>query len=110
MSTHRLVTLAAVALVLSAPSLASASSLWHTATGEASDSFHPDHIKNTRTRAEVLQELDDARKDGSLRFLQLALPVPVRSSGPGKTRAEVQREVLNISAGERLQWQGIYGY
>ncbi len=108
MRTHRLVTLAAVALVLSAPGLVSATSLWHTASGEASDSFHPDHIKSTKTRAEVVKELDDARKDGSLRFLQLALPVPVKSPGPGKTRAEVQRELLNITTEERRQWQMIY--
>ena len=105
MCTHRLVTLAAAALVLSAPGLASATSLWHDANGEVGATFHPDHIKSTKTRTEVLQELDAARKDGSLWYLQQGLPVPTKADGLGRTRAEVQREVLDMTAEERRQWQ-----
>lgn len=109
MSTHPLITLATAALVLSAPGLAAATSFWHDAPGEAGATFHPDHIKSTKTRAEVLQELDAARKDGSLWYLQRGLLVPVAATGPGRTRAEVQREVLNMTVEERRQWQMIGG-
>ena len=107
MTTKCLFSLAAAALVLSAPGLASATSLWHDGPGEAGATYHPDHIKSTKTRAEVLQELDAARKDGSLWYLQRGLPIPEKSTGPGKTRAEVQREVLNMTPEERRQWQMI---
>ncbi len=105
MTTNRLVTMAAAALVLSAPGFASATSLWHDAPGEAGGTFHPDHIKSSKTRAETRQELDAARKDGSFWYLQRGLPVPERSAAPGRTRAEVQREVLSMTAEERRQWQ-----
>ena len=88
MRTHRLVTLAAVALVLSAPGLVSATSLWHTASGEASDSFHPDHIKSTKTRAQVMAEVEAARKDGTLAILQRGAPLPIKSSEAPKTRQD----------------------
>lgn len=104
MSTIRLVTLAAAILVLS-PGLVSATSLWHAAPGEEGATFHPDHIKSTKTRAEVLKELDAARKDGSLWYLQQGLPVPTKAIGPGRTRAEVQREVLDMTIEERRQRQ-----
>ena len=40
--------------------------------------------------------LEAARKDGSLWYLQRGLPVPVKNAGPGRTREEVQKEVLNL--------------
>ena len=103
MGTHRLVTLTAAALVASASGLASATSLWHVANGEAGVTIQPDHIKSTRTRADVVQELDTARKDGSLWYFQRGLPAPEKLTDPGKTRAEMQRELLDMPAKERAQ-------
>lgn len=87
----------------------SAISPWHDAPGEAGATFHPNHFKSNKTRADVLQELEAARKDGSLWYLQRGLPIPEKPIGPGKTRAEVQREVLNMTPDERRQWQMLGG-
>lgn len=100
---------AIIAFALTSPMVVSATSLWHDAPGEEGATFHPDHFKSTKTRADVLQELEVARKDGSLWYLQRGLPIPEKSTGPGKTRAEVQREVLNMTPDERRQWQMVGG-
>ena len=98
-------TVAALAVLLAVPGLVFATSLWHASNGEAGATFHPDHVKSTRIRAEVLQELDAARRDGTLWYLQRGLPVPVKNAGPGRTREAVQREVANLSVEERRQLQ-----
>lgn len=66
MSIFKALTLSAIAVALAAPGLASATALWHKSNSEAGATFQPDHIKSARTRAEVIQELEAARKDGSL--------------------------------------------
>ncbi len=109
MSIFKALTLVAVAAASAAPGLASATALWHESNGEAGATFHPDHIKSTRTRAEVMQELEAARKDGSLWYLNRGLPVPVKNAGPGRTREEVRNEVLNLTVEERRQLQMIGG-
>ena len=105
MNIPKTLTVAALTVVLAAPGLVFATSLWHESNGEAGATFHPDHVKSTRTRAEVLQELEAARRDGTLWYLQRGLPVPVKYAGPGRTREEVQREVLNLTVEERRQLQ-----
>lgn len=109
MNIHKTLTIAAMAAVLAIPGLVSATSLWHESNGEGGATFHPDHIKSTKTRAEVLQELEAARKDGSLWYLNRGLPVPVKNAGPGRTRDEVQKEVLELTVEERRQLQMIGG-
>jgi hypothetical protein len=109
MNIHKALTFSAIAVVLAIPGFVSATSLWHDAGGEAGSTFHPDHVKSTKTRADVLQELEAARKDGSLWYLQRGLPVPVKNAGPGRTREEVRNEVLNLTAEERRQLQMIGG-
>ena len=109
MNIHKTLTVSALAVLLVTPGLVSATSLWHESNGEGGATFHPDHIKSTKTRAEGLQELEAARKDGSLWYLQRGLPVPVKNAGPGRTREEVQKEVLNLSVEERRQLQMIGG-
>lgn len=109
MNIHKALTVSAVALVLAIPGFVSATSLWHDAGGEAGATFHPDHIKSTKTRADVLQELESARKDGSFWYLQRGFPVPVKSTGPGRTRDEVRNEVLNLTVDERRAFQMIGG-
>lgn len=105
MNIPKALTFSAIAVVLAVPGFASATSLWHDAGGEAGATFHPDHIKSTKTRADVVQELEAARRDGSLWYLERGLPVPAKSIGPGRTREEVRNEVLNLSAEERRQIQ-----
>lgn len=103
MSIFKALTLSAIAVALAAPGLASATALWHESNGEAGTTLHPDHIKSTGTRAEVIQQLEVARRDGSLWYLNRSLPVPVKNPGPGRTRGEVRKEVLNLTVEERRQ-------
>lgn len=105
----KLLRLPVIVVVLAVPGLASATALWHESNGEAGATFHPDHIKSTRTRAEAMQELEAARKDGSLWFLNHGLPVPVKNAGPGRKREEVRNEMLNLTVEERRQLQMMGG-
>lgn len=97
------------AAILAAPTAALADSLWHPANNEAGFTFHPDHSTSTKTRAEVLKELEQAKADGSYYYLQQGLPVPSRNTGPGKTRQEVVNELLNMSPEERARMDELYG-
>jgi len=108
MNIHKALIASALAVVLATPGLGSATSLWHqSGYGNGDATFHPDHFKSTKTRAEVIKELEAARKDGSLWYLQRSLPVPVKNAGAGRTREEVQQEVLNLTVEERRQLQMI---
>lgn len=109
MNIHKALTASAMTLVLATPGLASAKSEWHDAGGEVGFTYYADHIKSTLTRAEVLRQLEAARKDGSLWYLQRGFALPVKSVGPGKTREEVQREVQNMTLDQRRQYGMIVG-
>ena len=97
-----------LAAVLVVPAAAQASSLWHPAPGEQGFTFHPDHSTSTKTRAEVLRELEQAKADGSYFYLQRGLAVPSRASGPGKTRAEVLKELDDMTPTERAYMNELY--
>lgn len=107
MNIHKTLTASALIILLVTPGLVSATSPWHESRGDGDAILHVNDIKSTRTRAEVLQELEASRKDGSLWYPQRGLPVPVKNAGPGRTREEVQKEVLNLSVEERRQLQMI---
>lgn len=68
----------------------------------------PDHVTSTKTRAEVLRELEQAKADGSYFYLQRGVPVPSRDTGPGKTREQVLKELVNISPEERARMDELY--
>lgn len=104
---NTLVPLLAVALV--APSAAFANSDMHFSGGEAGYTFHPDHVKGTKTRAEVLRELEQAKADGSYAYLKRGLPVPSRNVGSGKTREGVIKELENMTPDERARMNELYG-
>lgn len=84
-----------VALAMTLPVMAQANSLYHPANNEAGYTVHPDHWKSTKTRAEVLAELEAARKDGTLALMQRNAPLPMKATGPSKTRQQVIDEMLN---------------
>lgn len=81
------------ALVL--PGLSQATSIYHPASGEVGFTYHPDHAKGGKSRAEVLAELEAARKDGTLALMQRGAPLPIKQTGPAKTRQQVIAEMLN---------------
>jgi hypothetical protein len=92
-----------VVLVMTLPVMAQASSLYHPTSGDAGFTEHLDHLKSTKTRAQVLAELETARKDGTLALMQCNQngPLPMEATGSGKTRQEVVADMLNESPEER---------
>ena len=88
-----------VALLLPASSYAD--SMWHPAGGDVGFTYHPEHIKSTKTRAEVVQELEAARNDGTLARYQNAAPIPIKNAGPGKTRQQVIDDMRSEAAADR---------
>ena len=55
--------------------------------------YHPSTSKSAKTCAQVMAEVDAARKDGTLALLQRGAPLPVKSSEPPKTRQQVIDEM-----------------
>lgn len=90
-----------VALAMTLPVLAQANSLYHPAQGEVGFTEHPDHWKSTKTRAQVIAEVEAARKDGTLALMQRGAPLPAPSAGPAKTHQQVVAEMRNESPEQR---------
>lgn len=97
-----------LSIALAAPTLALAESEMHLSRGEVGYTFYPNHVKSTKTTAQVMQELQEAKADGSYQQSLENYPAPVKSVGPGKTRAEVLNELKNITPAERARMQAIY--
>ncbi len=95
--------LAAVATLstIALPGLSQANSIYHAASGEAGFTYHPDHFKSTKSRADVLAEIEAARKDGTLPLMQRSAPLPIKSAGPAKTRQQVIDEMRSESPEQR---------
>lgn len=74
---------------LALPGPSQATSIYHAASGEAGFTYHPDHATNGKSRAEVLAELEAARKDGTLALIQRGAPLPIKNAGPARTRQKV---------------------
>jgi hypothetical protein len=90
-----------VALAMTLPVLAQANSLYHPAQGEVGFTEHPDHWKSTKTRAQVMAEVEAARKDGTLALIQRGAPLPIKNTGPAKTRQQVIDEMRSESPMQR---------
>lgn len=105
MNTRKSALTATLAAALLLPGLSFASMVWHPAGNEAGYTYHPDHVlTSTRSRAEVQREAIQAARDGQWRCLTAERSgcAAERPAGPGKTRDEVKRELLSLSATE---WQ-----
>ena len=101
MKLRKATVLSVFAAAITLPSLSFASSEWHPSSGEAGFTYHPDHFKSTKTRADVRADLEAARKDGTLALMQRGAPLPPKATGPGKTREQVLSELRNESPEER---------
>lgn len=97
MNLRQATALSVVAVAITLPAASFAKSEWHPTNNEAGVTYHPDHARSTKSRADVLAELDAARKDGTLFIMQRGGAVPIKSTGPGKTRDEVRSELRNES-------------
>jgi hypothetical protein len=111
MNIRKTILLSAAAIAFAAPGLSSATSLWHPAQGDSGGEFHGDHFQSSKTRAEVLQELQAARQDGSFSH-NIARDWPkavlAKSEGTGRTRAEVQNELLTQSSADKQRMRSLY--
>lgn len=76
---------------LAAPAIANG--VIHSANTEMGYTTHPDHAAAGKSRAEVLAEIDDAKKNGTWQYLRLGAPVPVRA-GTALTREQVEADLL----------------
>ncbi|SDM51879.1 protein of unknown function [Oryzisolibacter propanilivorax] len=94
--TRKFCTLLILAGLTAVPALSQANSIWHDGPGE-SVRYVPEHWSSTKTRADVLAELDAAKADGTLSLIQRGLPVPVKSTEAPKTRQQVIDELHNES-------------
>ncbi|MGH8758749.1 MAG: DUF4148 domain-containing protein [Burkholderiales bacterium] len=111
MNYRKSILLSVVAVAFAAPGLSFATSLWHPAKGDSGGEFRQDHFQSTVTRAEVMQELQAARKDGSLLStseLERGLTVPAKNAEPGKTRAQVRQELITMSAEDKQRTRELY--
>lgn len=78
-----------VVSTLALPGLSQATSMFHAENSEAGFTFNADHFQSTKSRADVLAELEAARKDGTLDLIQRGKPLPIKNDGPGTTRQQV---------------------
>jgi Domain of unknown function (DUF4148) len=101
MKVRSTLSLAIVGFAMALPAVSMASSVYHPANTEQGFTVHWDHFQSTKTRAQVMAELDAARKDGSIRFLTLGMAVPTKPTVPAKTREQVRQELLSMSAADK---------
>lgn len=112
MNFRKSILLSVATVAFAAPGLSFATSLWHQTSQEAGETWHPDHLQSSKTRAEVLQEVALARQDGGglptdADFYR-NYPVDEKALGSGKTRAEVQNERLTMSVEEKKRMRELY--
>ncbi|WP_168109763.1 DUF4148 domain-containing protein [Ramlibacter lithotrophicus] len=65
----------------------------HAANTEQGYVNYPEHAKAGRSRAEVIAEMEAAKKDGTWEFIRRGAPLPVKGGVP-LTRAQVEAELL----------------
>jgi hypothetical protein len=109
MNFRKSVFLSLAVVAFAAPGLSSATSLGYPAQGDSVGPFPQEHFQSTKTRAEVMRELEVARQDGTLLTNSSRdYPFTKKFLGSGKTRAEVQNELLTMSAEEKKRMRELY--
>ncbi|MBS7809283.1 DUF4148 domain-containing protein, partial [Variovorax sp. PCZ-1] len=85
-----------------------ASTVYHPANTDAGYTIHWDHFKSTKTRAEVVSELEAAIKDGSYRRMQLQSLGFFATPKGTKTREQVRQELFSMTAAEKTEAAKLY--
>ena len=97
-------------VAVAANGTASASSYYHYDGSERGVYAYPDHGVSTKKRAQVYEELIAAKKNGLLSVPDSAYPnFQLQRQGPGKSRAQVQDELRNVTPEQKQQWHELYG-
>jgi hypothetical protein len=102
-----ILSLSAAALIV--PTMVHASSLYHDVGGEVGATTNPSHVSDDLLRGDVQRTVDAARKDGSLAILSRGGVVPVKATGPGKTREQVRQEYISMTPEEKARLQELHG-
>ncbi|TAH44647.1 MAG: DUF4148 domain-containing protein [Betaproteobacteria bacterium] len=105
---NRLLTSAAFAASLLVVPTLSFAEVWHNTYSNSGPTFHADHAESTKTRAEVIRELQQAKADGSYENSLRDVLLPEPSKGGGKTRAQVLEELKNMTPAERESMRQLY--
>jgi hypothetical protein len=113
MNIRKSLLLSVVAVTLAAPGLSFATSMWQPVITDHGEVFAPINSTSTKTRAEVIDELQSAKRDGS--FLsdwafERGLTAPVKTTESKLTRVEVQKELFSQSAEDKKLMQELYGH
>jgi hypothetical protein len=101
MKVRSTLSLAILATVMALPAVSMASS--NHLTYSESGYVYWDHFKSTKTRAEVVAELEAAIKDGSYRRMQLQSLGFFTPSKGTKTREQVRQELFSMTAAEKAE-------
>lgn len=88
---------AAVVVLAALAAPAFASSVIHAANTEMGYTTHPDHAQSSRSRAEVVAEIEQSRKDGTWNFYRVGAPVPTKNAAP-LTREQVLADLKRAQA------------
>ncbi|GKT22317.1 DUF4148 domain-containing protein [Acidovorax sp. SUPP3334] len=84
---------------------ASASNTIHSAPTESGYTVHPQHAAEATPRAQVLSELNTARKDGTLVAMQWGLVAPAQEAAKSTiTREQVREEAARAAKGNLLRY------
>lgn len=91
MNVRRLLVVFIPVAAMSAPAFAD--QVLHSANTEQGYVNYPEHAQPGRTRAEVIAEMEAAKKDGTWEFIRRGAPLPVKGGVP-LTRAQVEADLL----------------
>ena len=90
----------AAAAALGVPGMASAD-FWQPGIDEGGVVAHPTAFNSDKARAQVSADVEAAARQGLLNFREGSYPPPILRDGPGRTREDVVRELLNETPAER---------
>lgn len=107
---HRIVATLSLCGALAVPAIASANNTWHAANTEIGYTTALDHADGGKTRAQVVNELAEAKADSKQWFFtyrNLGKPGWVKQ-GTSRTRADALAEVEAMTPAERDRLAAIY--
>lgn len=108
MKIHSSIAIVLATAAVALPGIASANAPWHAANGEVGFTYHADQASTQRSRADVLAELEAAKRDGTLALMNRGLTPAPKAVGPARTRAEVIAESQRETPEQRRARRDLY--
>lgn len=97
------------AAAMLSPAAAMASPFFQHLGGAFGVITHPSQVSGDLLRGDVQRTVNAASKDGSLANPSRGGVVPVKATGPSKSREEVQREFLEMTPQEKARLKEMHG-